>query len=103
MPYTATQDELNDLFAQAGKVASITLITDKYTGKSKGFAFIEMEEEQDAAKAIQELNGKDMGGRNIVVSEARPREERPSRDSHSFQRGGTGGQRRDSFRRGGNR
>ncbi len=79
LPYTTTDQELNELFSQFGKVDSATIINDRMTGRSKGFGFVEMSSDDEAAKAIQELNGKDVGGRNIVVNEARPREERPDR------------------------
>ena len=75
LPYSATSAQLEELFAQAGKVASLTLITDKFSGQSKGFAFVEMASEKEAAKAIEMFNEKDFGGRSIVVNEARPKRE----------------------------
>ena len=91
LSYDVTQPQLEELFAGVGTVESATLITDKFSGNSKGFAFVEMSTDEEAAKAIAELSGKEVAGRNIVVSEARPREERPS--------GGGFGNRRDSTRR----
>ncbi len=76
IPFTTTQEELANLFAQAGIVVSATIIIDKFTGKSKGFGFIEMETEEEAAKAIQMLNDSDFGGRKLVVAEAKPQEKR---------------------------
>jgi len=75
LPYSTTENELTDLFAQAGAVDSAVIIKDKMTGESKGFGFIEMNDE-DAEKAISTLDGTDFGGRKLTVNEARPREER---------------------------
>jgi len=94
LPYETTNNELQDLFSQVGQVESVNLITDKYTGRSKGFAFVEMADDKGAADAIAKFNGYQMGSRTIVVNEARPREERPQFGGG----GGGGGQRRD-FRR----
>ena len=74
LPYTATEDELSSLFGQAGTVTSVAIIKDRETGRSKGFAFIEMSNSDEAQKAISILNGRDMGGRDFRVSIARPRE-----------------------------
>ena len=71
--YNAVEDELQELFENYGKVNSVKIITDKYSGKSKGFGFIEMDIEDEAKAAISELNNTDFKGRNIVVNEARPR------------------------------
>ena len=98
LPYTATDAELNQFFAEVGEVASATVITDKYTGQGKGFGFVEYKDDANADKAIKELTGKDFGGRKIIVNEARPREER---SSAGFDRrgGGGGGQRSGGSRR----
>lgn len=88
LPFTVTDGELKDFFSQAGAVASAQVITDKFSGRSKGFGFVEMESDEDAQKAIDTLNGGSMGGRKITVSEARPREDRPRREF----------QRRDQYR-----
>ena len=80
LPYSTTQDELRDAFSQAGTVTSATIITDRMTGRSKGFGFVEMGSDEEAQKAIDLWNGKDFGGRNLTVNEARPMEERPRRD-----------------------
>ena len=79
LPFETTSADLEKLFAQAGQVESASVITDRMTGRSRGFAFVEMTSEEEAAKAVEQLNGSDVGGRNIVVAEARPREERPER------------------------
>lgn len=73
VPFRMTEDEINDLFANYGSVTSCKLIIDRETGRSKGFAFVEMEDDNDAQTAIDELNGRDVDGRNLRVNEARPR------------------------------
>ncbi|PKM91404.1 RNA-binding protein [Candidatus Falkowbacteria bacterium HGW-Falkowbacteria-1] len=77
LPFAATEDELKDLFSQAGTVESAIVIKDKMTGRSKGFGFVEMSSEEEAQKAVSMFNGSDLSGRNIIVSEARPQEDRP--------------------------
>jgi RNA recognition motif-containing protein len=72
LPYTVTEDSLRDYFSQAGVVVSIKIITDKYSGRSKGFGFIEMETEEEANKAKEMLDGKDFEGRALAVKDARP-------------------------------
>jgi len=79
LPYSTTDDELRDHFAQYGNVVSARVITDRETGRSKGFGFVEMESDEDGQNAIKNLDGTDMGGRKIVVNQARPMEERPRR------------------------
>ena len=78
LPYTANEDEVRELFSQYGEVASVSLVTDRETGRPRGFGFVEMPAD-DADAAIGALDGKDMGGRQLRVNEARPRE--PRRDS----------------------
>jgi RNA recognition motif-containing protein len=90
LDYATTDTVLNDLFAQVGEVVSVNLITDRMTGRSRGFAFVEMAEASAAQKAIDELNGKTVGERQIKVAEARPQKPRGQRDSW----GGGGGRRR---------
>jgi RNA recognition motif-containing protein len=85
LPYSATDDSLKEMFAKAGTVESATVIMDKMSGRSKGFGFVEMSTEEEAAKGIELWNGKEMEGRTLTVAEARPMEERPRRD---FNRGG---------------
>jgi RNA recognition motif-containing protein len=77
LPYSATEERLQQHFAQHGSVVSARIITDKFSGRSKGFGFVEMASEADAQKATAALNGNDFEGRNIVVSEARPQAPRP--------------------------
>ncbi len=77
LSFNTTETELQDLFAQVGAVNEVTLMQDKFTGKSRGFAFVTMGSEADAQKAIAEFNGKTVEGRPLTVNEARPREPRP--------------------------
>jgi len=79
LPYAVDSNKLAELFAQAGTVVSAKVISDKYSGRSRGFGFVEMASDEEAKKAIEMFNGKDMEGRQLVVNEARPREERPQR------------------------
>ena len=73
LPYSATEQEMSDLFGQHGAVASARIITDKFTGQSRGFGFVEMTSDAEAQVAIAALNGAEMGGRTLNVNEARPR------------------------------
>ncbi len=79
LSYGTTQATLQDAFAKAGNVVSATIIIDKMTGRSKGFGFVEMATDAEAQAAIDMWNGKDLDGRTVSVSEARPKEERPQR------------------------
>ncbi len=76
LPYSTTNDDLRNLFAAAGNVATASVIIDKMSGRSKGFGFVEFESDADADKAIEMFNGKDMGGRPLTVNEARPMQPR---------------------------
>jgi RNA recognition motif-containing protein len=78
LPYETNDQSLQELFATYGDVSSANIITDKFSGRSRGFGFVEFEKDDEAEKAISEMNGKEIGGRAIVVNEARPREERPN-------------------------
>lgn len=75
LPWETTSDELGQLFAKSGQVVSAVVITDKATGRSRGFGFVEMEKDSEADAAIKEFNGYDLNGRKMVVAEAKPREE----------------------------
>lgn len=79
LPYSTTEDELRSIFSQAGNVASARVITDKFTGRSRGFGFVEMSTPEEAQAAVNSLNGQDVGGRTILVTEARPLEPRAPR------------------------
>jgi cold-inducible RNA-binding protein len=72
LPFATTSDQLGEIFGKVGKVVEANVVMDKMTGRSRGFGFVEMEKEEDAKKAIDELNGKEIEGRKIFVSEARP-------------------------------
>ena len=89
-PYSATEEEVEQLFGQHGEVISVALPTDRETGRPRGFGFVEMSNE-DAAKAIQALDGADFGGRNLAVSEARPRPDRGGGGGGGGGYGGGGG------------
>jgi RNA recognition motif-containing protein len=95
LSFRTSEDNLNDLFAQFGEVSSCKIIMDKFTGKSKGFAFIEMSSNDEGKASIEALNNQDLDGRPLVVNEARPQEDREKR---SFRPGGGGG---GGFRPGG--
>jgi cold-inducible RNA-binding protein len=77
LSFNTTENELQELFSQAGAVQEVTLMQDKFTGKSRGFAFVTMGSEQDAQNAISKFNGQTVEGRPLTVNEARPREARP--------------------------
>ena len=79
LSYGLTEDELRSVFAEFGEVSSASIITDKYSGRSKGFGFVEMPTQAEAEEAIRSLDGKSVKGRNLKVNQARPREERPQR------------------------
>jgi RNA recognition motif-containing protein len=91
LSYSTTDGGLKDAFSQAGEVTSATVIMDKMTGRSRGFGFVEMTNDEDATKAIEMWNGKELDGRVIVVNEARPLGDRPPR------RGGFGSRPRGNF------
>lgn len=92
LAYATTDDSLRAFFEQVGPVASAKVIMDRDSGRSKGFGFVEFENEADNQKAIDQLNGQELDGRAITVNEARPREERPRRDfGGNSDRGGNGG------------
>jgi RNA recognition motif-containing protein len=102
LPYSADESKLSDLFARHGTVASVRVITDRVTGKSRGFGFVEMSNDQEAEAAIAALNGNEMDGRTLTVNEARPQEQRFAGDRPG-RGGGGGGDRPGGDRPGGNR
>ena len=93
LAFQTTEEELNGLFSQFGAVESVTIITDRDTGRSKGFGFVVMED-ADADKAIEQLNGSQLGGRNLTVNEARPMVKREFNDRGRGRGGGGGGGRK---------
>lgn len=84
LSFDTIENELQDLFEQFGGVTEVALVTDRSTGRSRGFAFVTMSSATEGQAAIDALNGKDFGGRNLTVNEARPREERPRGGGRSF-------------------
>ncbi len=95
LSYETTDATLKETFAQAGTVESATVITDKFSGRSKGFGFVEMSSEEEVKKAIEMFNGKEIDGKNVTVNEARPLEARPREGG--FRRDFRGGNRRSGF------
>jgi RNA recognition motif-containing protein len=87
MNFQTTESDLNDLFKAFGQVTRVHVAVDRETGRSRGFAFVEMYNDEEAARAIAGLDGKDIGGRNLKVNEARPKTERNSRHSSGQGRG----------------
>ena len=98
LPYATTEQELVDMFSQHGEVAKASIIIDRETGRSKGFGFVEMSTDEEAADAIEKFNGADYDGRAITVNEARPQAPRENRGG-----GGGGGYGQGNRDRGGNR
>ena len=96
LPHSTTEEELRTLFASYGNVEKVSLVTDRETGRSRGFAFVEMTNSSEADKAIVALNRTDLGGRTLTINEAKPKSERPRGGRHRF--GGSGGRGRDDYR-----
>ncbi|MBA3848512.1 MAG: RNA-binding protein [Opitutus sp.] len=97
IPFATTAQDLEALFGQAGTVSVVEIVFDKFTGRSRGFAFVTMGSPAEAQKAVEQFHDHDMGGRKIAVNIARPREERPPREGGGFgggRGGGRGGPRR---------
>jgi RNA recognition motif-containing protein len=86
MSYSTTSENVKELFEKFGKITSVKLITDFNTGQSKGFAFVEMESETEAENAVKALNGMEVNGRQIVVSEAREKKDRGPKERRNFKR-----------------
>ena len=102
LPYSATEATLRELFATYGEVTSVSIITDRDSGRSKGFGFVEMATDAAAQQAISQINGKNVDDRAITVAEARPQRERSSfggggHGGFSGGRGGRGGNRRGRY------
>jgi len=104
IPYRTTEDEMRTAFEEAGQVASVSIIMDRMTGRSRGFGFVEMADEAGAQAAIDRWDGKEFDGRTLSVSLARPKEDRPRGDRGGFgggNRGGFGGGDRGGYHSGG--
>ncbi len=97
LSYNTTEDSLKSFFSQAGTVETANIIVDKMSGRSKGFGFVEMSSDEEAQKAIETLNGKELDGRILTVNEARPMSERPPRRDFRGGGRGFGGRRGDSW------
>jgi cold-inducible RNA-binding protein len=95
LTFDATEDQVRALFESYGPVEKVSIITDRDTGQPRGFAFVEMTDDESANKAMEGLNGTNLGGRNLTVNEARPKADRPRRE------GGGGGFGRGGYGRGG--
>jgi len=91
LSFDATEDQIRALFEAYGAVDKVSIITDRDTGQPRGFAFVEMTDDESAGKAMEAINGTNLGGRNLTVNEARPKPERARRDGSGGGRGGYGG------------
>jgi len=100
LAYAATEEELRSAFEAFGTVSSVKIVRDRDSGRSRGFAFVEMEDGEGAQNAVKQMNGRDVNGRNLVVNEARPREEGNRGGGHGGGRGGFGGGNRGNNRGG---
>ena len=96
LPHSTTETELRKAFEPHGTIEKITLVTDRDTGRSRGFAFVEMADASEADKAMAALNGSELGGRTLAINEARPKANRPRNGGQRF--GGGGGRDRDDYR-----
>ncbi len=100
LPHSTTEAELRQVFEAHGAVEKVSLVTDRETGRSRGFAFVEMNNPAEADKAIAALNGTELGGRTLTINEAKPKTDRPKPGGQRFGRGGGsgGGGNRDDYR-----
>jgi RNA recognition motif-containing protein len=96
LPHSTTEAELRTAFEAHGAVEKVTLVTDRETGRSRGFGFVEMTDAAEADKAIAALNGTELGGRTLTINEAKPKADRPKSGGQRF--GGGGGRGRDDYR-----
>jgi cold-inducible RNA-binding protein len=98
IPHSTTESELRSAFEAHGAVEKVSIVTDRDTGRSRGFAFVEMTNAAEADKAVAALNGTDMGGRTLTINEAKPKTDRPKSGGQRFGGGGGGGRGRDDYR-----
>ena len=98
LPHSTNEAELRTVFEAHGAVEKVSLVTDRDTGRSRGFAFVEMTDAAEADKAIAALNGTDLGGRTLTINEAKPKTDRPKGGGQRFGGGGGGGRGRDDYR-----
>ncbi|OHA02058.1 MAG: hypothetical protein A3C11_03530 [Candidatus Sungbacteria bacterium RIFCSPHIGHO2_02_FULL_49_12] len=101
LSYDTTEDGLRNFFSGAGNIETATIIMDRMSGRSKGFGFVEMATDEEAQKAIEMFNGKELDGRTLTVNEARPMEARPAGGGFNREKRGGFGQRRGGFGQGG--
>jgi RNA recognition motif-containing protein len=101
LPFKVEESELKEVFEEFGEVTTVKIITDRETGRSKGFGFIEMPDDEAAQKAISEVNGAELYGRTIVVNQAEEKKDRPAGGGGGFRGGSGGGGSRGGFNRGG--
>jgi len=97
LPYSVTEEQLQELFSAHGTVESARVISDKYTGQSRGFGFVDMSSSAEAAQAIKALHGSQLSGRTLIVNEARPQEQRSERSGGGGGNRGGGGERRNRW------
>jgi RNA recognition motif-containing protein len=98
LPHSTTEAELRNVFEPHGAVEKVTLVTDRETGRSRGFGFVEMTDAGEADKAIAALNGTDLGGRPLTINEAKPKTDRPKGGGGGQRFGGGGGRGRDDYK-----
>ena len=91
LPHSTTETELRNLFQAHGAVEKVSMVTDRETGRSRGFAFVEMTDSGEAEKAVAALNGTELGGRTLKINEAKPKTDRPGSGGRGFGRSGAGG------------
>ncbi len=103
LSFSVTDDELHQAFASFGNISSARVVMDRMSGRSKGFGFVELEDDQSADEAISKMDGQNIGGRPVRVSEAKPQEDRPRREGGGREGGGSGGGGSGGGGRGGNR
>lgn len=97
LPHSTTESELRGVFEAHGSVEKVSIVTDRETGRARGFAFVEMSNSGEADKAIAALNGSDLGGRSLKINEAQPKADRPKTGGQRFGGGGGGGRGRDDY------
>ncbi|HEV2730168.1 MAG TPA: RNA-binding protein [Terriglobales bacterium] len=97
LPHSTTEAELRTVFQAHGEVEKVSIVTDRETGRARGFAFVEMTNASEADKAVAALNGTELGGRTLTINEAKPKSERPRSGGQRFG-GGGGGRGRDDYR-----
>jgi RNA recognition motif-containing protein len=98
LPHSTSESELRNLFQPHGEIEKVSMVTDRETGRSRGFAFVEMTNAEEAEKAIAALNGTDLGGRTLTINEAKPKTDRPRGGGDGQRFGGGGGRGRDDYR-----